>query len=185
MKNVFLTGGALLLLSLANAQQKQGKVIYERTTQMQVSFAGANDEMQRMIPKTRTEKYELIFGNNQSLWRQAEQENDDDNTFSDGGMQVHMVIAGSNDVLFNNFDKGTRVEKRELMDKAFIIDDSTRALKWKMSGENKTILGHNCMKATTTQISQRTMMTMDNGKTERKEILDTSLIILPSAAVVL
>ncbi len=178
MKHVVLTGSALLLLCLANAQQKQGKVTYERTTQMQVSFAGGNEEMERMIPKTRTDKYELTFGNNLSLWRQADQDNDDDNTISDGGgMQVRMIVAGSNDVLFNNFDKGTKVEKREVMDKVFIIDDSTHALKWKMSGENKTILGHNCMKATTTQISQRTMMNMDNGKVERKEISDTSLVI--------
>lgn len=179
MKNVFLSGAALLLLTMANAQQKEGKVTYERKVQMQVSFSGMNEEMQRMIPKTRTDKFELFFGNDQSLWRQAEQENEDEHTFGNdgGGMQVRMVVAGNNDVLFTHLSKGTRVEKREVMDKVFIIDDSTKALKWKISGESKTILGHTCMKAAATQISQRMMMTMDNGKMERKEISDTSTVI--------
>jgi GLPGLI family protein len=88
-----------------------------------------------------------------------------------------MIDAGNNDVLYSNFDTRKRTEKRELMDKTFIIDDSLRSLKWKMTGETKTILGKPCMKATATNISTRMMMSMDNGKVERKEIQDTSNII--------
>ena len=46
-----------------------------------------------------------------------------------------------------------------------------------MTGETKTILNMPCMKATTTRTSTRTMMNMDNGKMERKEIQDTSVIV--------
>ena len=88
-----------------------------------------------------------------------------------------MVVAGSNDVLFTNFETGKKVEKRELLDKTFIVDDSISKFKWKMTGETKTILNHNCMKATATSISKRTIMNMDNGKMERKEIQDTSNIV--------
>ena len=179
MKHIVLIGAACMMMTAVYAQQKQGKVTYERTTQMQISFAGGNEEMERMIPKTRTDQFELFFANDKSLWKQAEQENQDDfTTNSDGGgMQVHMIVAGNNDVLFTNLAQGTKVEKRELLDKSFIIDDSTHPLKWKMTGENKTILGHNCMKATASQINQRMMMNMDNGKMERKEITDTSTVI--------
>lgn len=178
MKNIVAISSALLVLTSINAQQKEGKVIYERNTQVQVTFAGMNEEMQRMIPKTRTDKFELSFGNNQSLWRQAEAENADDGTFTsdNGGMQIRMVVAGSNDVMFNNFETGKRVEKRELFDKTFIVDDSIKSLKWKMTGETKSILGHNCMKAEATQITMRMQMNMDNGKMERKEVADTSVI---------
>ncbi|HEX7902920.1 MAG TPA: GLPGLI family protein [Chitinophagaceae bacterium] len=177
MKKLVTLACALLTLVTLKAQQKEGKVIYERTVQMQVSFAGMQEEMQRMIPKQRKDKFELDFGNNQSLYRQAEQENDDETSFGDGGMQIRMVAAGSNDVIYNNFETAKRVEQREIMDKKFIVEDSIRPLKWKMTGETKMILNHNCMKATATQISQRIQMTMDNGKAERKEITDTSLIV--------
>ena len=46
-----------------------------------------------------------------------------------------------------------------------------------MTGETKTILGQPCMKATSNRIITRTMMNMDNGKMERKEIQDTSNIV--------
>ncbi len=178
MKRIVTIGCALLALFSAKAQQKEGKVVYERTVQMQISFAGMNEEMQRMIPKSRTDRFDLTFGNNQSLWRQAEVENADDGTFASegGGMQVRTVMAGSNDVLFTNFETGKRVEKRELFDKTFIVDDSVKALKWKMTGESKMILGHNCMKAEAPQISKRMQTTMDNGKMERKEVTDTSVV---------
>lgn len=180
MKKIFIGCSALYVLGLANAQQKEGTVIYERTVQMQVSFSGMNEEMQRMIPRSRTDKFELSFANNQSLWKAAEPDNEDDvmsGGGEGGGFQIRMVAQGANDVLHNNFETGKRTEQREMMDKKFIVDDSIRKLKWKMTGETKTILNHNCMKATTTQMSSRMQMIMEDGKMERKEVVDTATII--------
>ncbi len=180
MKKILIAGCAFLSVSLVQAQQKQGVVLYERTSQMQIRFSDSHGGLEQQMPKIRTDKFELTFGNNQSLWKSAEE---DDNGTTDisggdgGGMQIRMVVAGNNDVLYNNFETGKKTEKREVMDKAFIIDDSIRSLKWKMTGETKTILNMPCMKATTTRTSTRTMMNMDNGKMERKEIQDTSVIV--------
>ena len=181
MNKLITTAASFLLATLAiTAQQTQGKVIFERTSQLQFSFAGMPGGMEQQMPKTRVDKFELSFGNNQSLWKQAEKENgDDDGTFtsSNGGAQIRMVVAGSDDVLYNNFDTKKKIEKRELFDKTFIIDDSISTLKWKMTGETKTVLGMPCMKATSIRTSKRTQVNMDNGKMERKEIDDTSTII--------
>jgi GLPGLI family protein len=178
MKKILNTGVAFFLSSLAWSQQKQGTVIYERTTQIQIRFAGANDEMERMIPKSRTDKFELSFANSQSLWKQAPQDNnDDDNTFGGNGMQIRMVVAGADDVMYCNFDAAKKIEQKEVFDKRFIVEDSIRPMKWKLSDETKTILNHLCRKATSTQYNKRTMMNMDNGKMERKEVEDTSNIV--------
>jgi GLPGLI family protein len=176
MKKTGMAAGLLFIASLVQAQQNAGLVTYERVSRMIARFNmnGVENE----IPQTRKDKFELYFGNNQSLWKAAEPENDDAiGTSDNGGMQIHMVIAGSNDIMFNNFSTGTRTEKREFLDKSFIIDDSIRPLKWKMTGETKTILNHPCMKAVATRISTQTRMNMDNGKMERKEIQDTSGIV--------
>jgi len=168
----------LLTLTLAQAQQKEGRVIYERVSQMQITFSGMNEEMQRMIPKSRTDKFELLFGNSETLWKSAEPDNEDETLNSDGGgLQVRMVAAGGGDVLYSNLETGKRTELREMFDKKYLVDDSIRAMKWKMTGETKTILNHSCMKATTTRIGKRPQTILVDGKTERKEITDTSLII--------
>lgn len=176
MKKLLITCGLVLFISIIQAQQKQGMVTYERVSQMRTRFNinGVENDM----PQTRKDKFELTFGNNQSLWKAAEQENEDDHTMGgEGGMQIRMVMAGSNDVLYNNFETGKKTEKRELFDKTFIVDDSIRSLKWKMTGETKTILNFNCIKATATSITKRTMMAMENNKMERKEMEDTSNIV--------
>jgi GLPGLI family protein len=176
MKKILVAGTLLTTITL-QAQQKQGTVIYERVTQVQIHLSGDNEALQNMLPKTRTDNFELIFGNNQSLWRQQEKPNEDDGNMSGNGFQIRMVASGSDDVLYNNFDSRKKTEQRDVFDKKFIIDDSIQPLKWKMTGETRTILNHNCMKATATQTSKRMQTTMENGKMERKEVADTSGII--------
>ncbi len=53
-----------MVLSLAlttYAQQKEGRVIYTRTLQMQVNI-NDNDQMTQMLPKSMVDKFELTFG---------------------------------------------------------------------------------------------------------------------------
>jgi GLPGLI family protein len=175
MKKLLLAGTAAFIGLAAIAQSAEGKVTYERVSVFEARFNMNGAE--QVMPQTRKDNFELHYANNQSLWRAVEKENEDDGmSHSEGGMQIRMVVAGANDVLYTNFDTKKKTEKREMFDKTFIIDDSVKMLKWKMTGETKTILNHTCMKATTTQVRQSMRMTMDDGKMERKEISDTSLI---------
>jgi GLPGLI family protein len=176
MKKIGLIACFVLSVSLLQAQQNAGTVNYERVSKMIARFNinGVDNE----VPQTRKDNFELIFGNGQSLWKAAEQDNEDGASFtSEGGAHIQMVVAGSNDVMHINFETKKKTEKREFFDKTFIIDDSINKLKWKMTGETKTILNHNCMKALATRISSQMRMTMDNGKMERKEIQDTANIV--------
>ncbi|MBL7742249.1 MAG: GLPGLI family protein [Chitinophagaceae bacterium] len=177
MKKILVAGCALFAMTIIQAQQKEGTVIYERTTQIQIRINDGHEGMENMLPKQRKDNFELIFGNNQSLWKQAEKEQEGTEDFGGGGVQIRMIGGGTDDVLYNNLETKVRVEQRDMFEKKFIIDDSIRPLKWKMTAETKTILGHTCMKATATQTSIRTQMTMDNGKMERKQVEDTSLIV--------
>lgn len=176
MKKLLLAGCGFLSVLLLNAQQKEGKIVYERTSQLNIRINDMPGGMEHSLPKTRTDKFELTFGNNQTLWKAAEEENENENISSGEGVQIRMIVAGNDDVLFTNLESGKKVEKREMFEKTFIIDDTISKLKWKMTGETKTILGFPCMKATTTRISTRMMMTAENGKMERREVQDTSNI---------
>ena len=177
MKRIMIAGLAVFSVSLVQAQQKQGKVTYERVSQFRARFNinGVENDM----PQTRKDNFELTFGNNQSMWKAVEKPEEDDHGAGDGGgMQIRMVVAGADDAVYNNFETGKKVEKREVFDKTFIVDDSIRATtKWKMTGETKTIFSMPCMKATATNISKQTRMTMNDGKMERKEVEDTANVI--------
>src|SRR5215475_9607237 len=99
MKKVALLSSALLVTTLLNAQQKEGKVLYERTIQMRMQIV--NDQVSQMLPKTRTDKFELTFGNNQSLWKHIDEEdNTDELTGDGGGMHIKFMTPGQNDITF-------------------------------------------------------------------------------------
>jgi GLPGLI family protein len=177
MRKIFLAASLVMIAGATQAQQKEGKVTYERTAQMQIQVAGNDrDAISQMLPKSMTDKFELSFGNNRSLWRHAEEEVQN-NDFNNNGMQIRMMGAGNDDISFCDFAAGQKVEQREFFDKKFIVTDSIKQLNWKIGGDTKIILGHVCQKATAARTGKRTQMTMENGNMERKEINDTTLIV--------
>lgn len=175
MKKIILAASGLIMLSSLYAQQKEGKVTYERTIQMQINI---NDDahLSSMLPKTRTDKFELSFGNNQSLYKHIDEEQQNDE-FGGNGMQIKMVGPGMDDIIFCNFDKSWKVEQRELFGKKFLVSDSIRKLSWKISDDTKMIAGYNCRKAVAQRTGKRTMMNINNGNMEKKEIMDTTTIV--------
>lgn len=147
---------------------------YTRTMQMRIN-ARADEAVMSLLPQTRTDKFELVFGNNQSLWKHAEEEADA-GEINANGVQIRMMTPGQNDVVFCDFAQAKKTEQREMMERKFIVADSIRKLTWILGSETKTILGHVCHKATAQRPGRRTQMTMENGKLDRKEVADTSTI---------
>jgi len=171
----------LLLLtigcSLASYSQiKEGRVVYERTFQLRI-FAN-NPELAAQIPKSRTDQYELLFGNNQSLWQYLPDATNegDPNTFSGGGMVLRMA-GGGNDLSYLNYGNGVTIDQREIVDKNYVVTDSVRKLDWKLTDETKDILNHKAFKATARRIFTRNQMVMENGEMKRQPVTDTSTIV--------
>lgn len=162
------------------SQMKEGRVVYERTFQLPTAFLRGNPELAAQLPKSRTDQYELLFGNNQSLWQYLPDANSegDPNTFTaNGGVAVIRIAGGSNDIAYCNLNKGIRVEQREIADKNYVVSDSIRKMDWKLSGESKTILNYKAFKATAQRISNRMQMTMENGEMKREQVPDTLSIV--------
>jgi GLPGLI family protein len=162
------------------SQMKEGRVVYERTFQLPTRMFGGNPDIAAQLPKSRTDQYELLFGNNQSLWQYLPDANGegDPNTFTaNGGAMVLRFAGGSNDISYCNLDKGTRADQREIADKNYVVTDSVRKLDWKLTGESKTILNYKVFKATAQRISSRMQMTMENGEMKREQVPDTVSIV--------
>ena len=164
---------AIIIAGVVFAQQKEGRVIYDRTSQFSFRGPGMNDD----VPRTRTDKFELLFGNNQSLWRAVPANEENTITTEGGGMMRMRVMGGADDVVYTSLSDKKRIESREILDRNFIIEDSLTTLKWKMTDESKTILGVNVRKAVATQVSTRMAMTMVNGVMERQTLPDTLNIV--------
>jgi GLPGLI family protein len=177
MKKVIFGCISVVMIAPAFSQQKEGKIIYQRTTHMQIVTSHAPGE-ETPVQNTRIDRFEMNFANGQMIWKQMEDEmENDDMSTGGGGIMIRSIGGGVDDAVFCDFEKARRVESREFFEKKFVISDSIHRGNWKVSDETKTILNHLCRKATSQRISKRMMMTMDNGKMERKEMDDTSSVI--------
>jgi GLPGLI family protein len=147
MKKYFLT--ALVLTTvMANAQIKQGTIIYERKVDVHRRMQDA--QMKAMVPQFQTTKSELVFNDNISVYKALPEDNAPD-PFNNGGGNVVMIKIGGpgdNVVLYKNYSNQKFLEQTELADKAYIIDDTIKASAWKLSDETKTVMNHACKKAT-------------------------------------
>lgn len=177
MKKI-LTIAALVYMLGAQAQTKEGKVIYERTMTMPVrSFGNMPAELQAQMAKPRTDQYELLFTQQHSLYQFLPNAVDEGGgTFSGGGVTIQ-VRGGANDITYTDFEKGTRVDQREIMEKSFVVADTLTKLQWKLSDETKNILNFTARKATATTVNPRSRMTMENGEMKREMISDTVNVV--------
>ena len=150
MKRLLIITGACLFSQLSMAQLREGKIIYERKVNMHKRLTGEQASMRNMVPEFSSFKMQLLFAENESMFRQLETEEDirdQAGSPEEGRMVVRM---GGDNEIYKNYATGKIIELRELGPKKYIIEDSIRIFSWKMDEtDSKTISGYTCKKATT------------------------------------
>ena len=169
MKKIQLVFGLLIALTSistkATAQMKEGKISYERKINMHRNLP--DPQMKSMIPEFRTDKFELIFNESVSLFRSVVDEEAPD-PFANagggggGGMRFNFRMPSAN--TFTDLAKQMQYEGREFFEKEFLIVDSLKQYKWKLSEETKTIAKQLCKKATTMITAPQMRMRVSIGR---------------------
>jgi GLPGLI family protein len=175
MKKIIFTISLGLAVVTVKAQLKQGRVLYTRTVQMMMDIA-TEEGASAPLPRAHTSKLEVLFGNDQSLCRAVEEDRPEEEEV-EGGMRVHVMVAGADDLTYVNLTTGQVVEQREFGAKNYIVADSIRKLNWKLTGQTATILNYPCQQAVAQLIGKRSRMSMENGEMKTKEVADTSEIV--------
>ena len=68
MKKILITVIAALCVQIAIAQVKEGKIIYERKTNMYKRLPPENENMKSMLPEFNTSKEQLLFSGDESVF---------------------------------------------------------------------------------------------------------------------
>ena len=148
----FLLG--LFAMVSANAQMKEGKIVYERKINMWKMIT--DPEMRTRIPEFRTSEFELFFNDQASLFRTVPEDEAPDPFANSGGGGggPRFMFRMPETTTYTNIATQMQYESRPMFEKTFLIIDSLKPLKWKISEETKTIAKHVCKKATTTVTAQ-------------------------------
>ena len=157
-KIIFGFGLVLVTTSSLFAQMKEGKIVYERKTNMWRMIT--DPEMRTRIPEFRTANFELLFNDKASLFRSVPDDEAPDPFANNGGDRGGQRFNFRMPETTTYIDLATQMqyESRTMFEKTFLVVDSLKPLKWKISEETKTIAKHLCKKATTTAPAQMVRM---------------------------
>jgi GLPGLI family protein len=166
MRKVILLGlMALLTMTSVSAQIKEGKLIFERKTNMRKMIT--DPEMRARIPEMRTEKFELIFNDQASMFKTIPDDEAPDpfaNSGGDrGGGGARFMFKMPEVNIYTDLNTQLQLEARSMFEKDFLITDTLKPLKWTLSEETKTIAKYVCKKATTSIVPQQLNMRLGGG----------------------
>ena len=186
-KNKLLTVLFLSFALFVNAQMKEGKISYEQKVNMHRFIT--DPEMRARIPEFRTDKFELLFNEQASLFRTVVEEEAPDPFANNGGDRggQRFMFRMPETATYTDFAGQTQYETRAMFEKEFLIVDSTKTYTWKISDETKTIAKHLCKKATTMVANPQQMRIRmggpggprgnNNDSTENKPAKEVSLTV--------
>ncbi|WP_053978511.1 GLPGLI family protein [Mangrovimonas xylaniphaga] len=140
-----------VMTSMANAQEFQGKAIYESKTTIDMSnFGGGRqftEEQKKMMAERMKQMFEktfiLVFNKTESIYKEEEKLE----TPGAGGPMRMMgnFTAGPQ---YKNVKDAQLLQEQEFFGKQFLIKDELPKLEWKMESETKQIGQYTCFKAT-------------------------------------
>lgn len=137
---------SFLLTVAAQAQTMEGMIVYEMKINLHRNLPPERESMKSMIPEFMTQKMELAFNANESVYKPVE--DDDDDVQGGGGRGGMMRWMRNIGVTYLNSQTQQWLELREFMGKKFLIEDTLQVRAWKFEDEEKTINGYVCKKAT-------------------------------------
>jgi GLPGLI family protein len=139
----------LILLSLASYTQAQeqntiflteGKIEFEKKINLyaQMDDNSWSELQKKTMPQFKTTYYDLLFTQNKTLFRPG-RDNPDNSRLTPQPAEENTV--------YNDLDNEKTVSQKKVFEQLFLVEDSTRKIKWKITDEIRTIAGLECRRA--------------------------------------
>lgn len=124
-----------------------GKITFEEKVKLEIKLEGDVSHLAGMLPKERTAEKILTFNDEASLFEDGNNIEDEMTpSHSEGTVRVRMVVSGENKT-FTDLKNKKIIEQRDFMNRIFLVEKEIPAPDWKITGNQKVILGYNCMEA--------------------------------------
>lgn len=140
---------------ITKAQVKQGKIVYERVMNLHKDVPENMEQFKAMMPEFRKSKQELLFNETESITKNIKESNLDQAIATEGesrgGRTVRFgagAFGGGESEFYKNYESETGLESLEMGPKKYLVIDTLKPMKWKITGDTATIAGYLCYKAT-------------------------------------
>ncbi len=171
-KIILMITMAVITLSQTIAQVKEGKLIFERKINMHRMIT--DPEMRRNIPEFRSEKFELIFSEQATMFKTLPNEDAPDPFANSGGpgggggRGMNFMFRMPETNTYTDIASQMQYEARSIFENEYLIVDTLKPNSWKLSDETKTIANYVCKKATTSVAPMAFSMRIGGGGGDRR-----------------
>jgi GLPGLI family protein len=151
MKRLRIILICLALLSYQYAKNQNaiflthGKIEFEYKINIYAQMQDFNDDgwkdfVKKNMPQFKTTYFNLAFDNNKTLY-QPGKDNPENNKIWFG-----QDVADEN-IIYSDFDKQQAISQKKVFEKIFLVEDSVRKIKWKITNETRNVAGFECRRA--------------------------------------
>ena len=121
---------------------KEGKIEFEKKVNMYAKMEDDNawDELQKKtMSKFKTSYFDLVFSHNKTVYQPGRENPDNNKLWEDN--------VGNENVVYAELDSNRSISQKKVFEELYLIQDSTRQIKWKITDENRVIAGFQCRRA--------------------------------------
>lgn len=144
MKNILLIFFLSIGIHESHSQTRfitEGKIEFEKKLNVHAQMTGDDawvTEWKKNTPQFKTTYFDLSFTNNKTFYKPG-RENAENN-------RMWQQPAEDN-IIYSDLEKHTAISQKNIFEKTFLIQDSTRNIQWKITDEKRTIAGFECRRA--------------------------------------
>ncbi|NQV02002.1 MAG: GLPGLI family protein [Bacteroidia bacterium] len=151
--------GSLIFITGTAQENTTGKVTYEETVKMEIKLEGESAQFANMLPKERKSQKVLFFTSDVSLYQlNNEKQEDESVTTETEGAMVMVKMVQPDDKFYADLNSKKTVEQRDFMSRTFLLENTIDASGWKITGNQKRILGYSCQEAVKEEDSTKIMV---------------------------
>lgn len=130
---------------------REGSIEFEKTVNMHAQirkyFAKNNesynlsalDQYKKSYPQFRVLKSTLIFSGNKTLFKPDPEDQASTNVFTN-----MIPAANQNNIIYTDLLKSTIIAQKRVFEETFLVSDSTRKIRGKITNETRDIAGYQC-----------------------------------------
>lgn len=142
----YLPASLLFFLSLHLQAQNtiflsEGKIEFEKKINLYAQFENDdswNELRKKSMPQFKTSYFNLLFARNKTLYKPGK-DNPDNNKLWEQPAEENVV--------YSDLDNAKSISQKKVFEQLFLVQDSIRTIKWKITDENRVIAGFPCRRA--------------------------------------
>lgn len=121
----------------------KGKIEFERRTNVWAELKGSfAEQIKKVTPQYQSSFFNYEFDDNKAIYQPGREPETKTNGFFGGA-------PASDNIVYTDYENGKSIARKNVFEKSFLIEDSLRNARWKITNDFREIAGFNCRRATT------------------------------------